>query len=116
MSDKKIRRYAWIALIVAIALGVWGEVSRVIARSDLVKQNADAAIPTVTTTTAPNSATQSLNSLGLFAGTGHQYSITQSVIARLDFTTAFYRAPLNNTGAQTWYPNYNIEIGFGLRL
>lgn len=56
MSDKKIRRYAWIALIVAIALGVWGEVSRVIARSDLVKQNADAAIPTVTTTTAEPSA------------------------------------------------------------
>jgi RND family efflux transporter MFP subunit len=52
MSDKKIRRYAWIALIVAIALGVWGEVSRVLARSELVKQNADAAIPTVTTTTA----------------------------------------------------------------
>ena len=56
MSDKKIRRYAWIALIVAIALGVWGEVSRVIARSDLVKENADAAIPTVTTTTAEPSA------------------------------------------------------------
>ena len=52
MSDKKIRRYAWIALIVAIALGVWGEISRVLARSELVKQNADAAIPTVTTTTA----------------------------------------------------------------
>jgi RND family efflux transporter MFP subunit len=56
MSDKKIRRYAWIALIVAIALGVWGEVSRVLARSELVKQNTDAAIPTVTTTTAEASA------------------------------------------------------------
>jgi RND family efflux transporter MFP subunit len=56
MSDKKIRRYAWIALIVAIALGVWGEVSRVLARSELVKQNTDAAIPTVTTTTAEVSA------------------------------------------------------------
>jgi RND family efflux transporter MFP subunit len=56
MSDKKIRRYAWIALIVAIALGIWGEVSRVLARSELVKQNADAAIPTVTTTTAEPSA------------------------------------------------------------
>jgi RND family efflux transporter MFP subunit len=52
MSDKKIRRYAWIALLIAIALGVWGEVSRVHARSELVKQNTDAAIPTVTTTTA----------------------------------------------------------------
>ncbi len=56
MSDKRIRRYAWIALIVAIALGVWGEVSRVLARSELVKQNTDAAIPTVTTTTAEPSA------------------------------------------------------------
>jgi RND family efflux transporter MFP subunit len=56
ISDKKIRRYAWIALIVAIALGVWGEISRVLARSDLVKQNADAAIPTVTTTTAETSS------------------------------------------------------------
>jgi RND family efflux transporter MFP subunit len=56
MSDKKIRRYAWIALIVAIALGVWGEISRVLARSELVKQNTDAAIPTVTTTTAEASS------------------------------------------------------------
>jgi RND family efflux transporter MFP subunit len=61
MSDKKIRRYAWIALIVAIALGVWGEVSRVRARSELVKQNTDAAIPTVTTTTAePSGAGEEL--------------------------------------------------------
>jgi RND family efflux transporter MFP subunit len=56
MSDKKIRRYAWIALIVAIALGAWGEISRVLARSELVKQNTDAATPTVTTTTAEASS------------------------------------------------------------
>jgi RND family efflux transporter MFP subunit len=56
MSDKRIRRYAWLALIVAIALGVWGEISRVLARSELLKQNADAAIPTVTTTTAETSS------------------------------------------------------------
>jgi multidrug efflux pump subunit AcrA (membrane-fusion protein) len=61
MSDKKIRRYAWIALIVAIALGVWGEISRVLARSELIKENADAAIPTVTTTTAePSGAGEEL--------------------------------------------------------
>ena len=52
MPDKKIRRYALIALIVAIALGVWGEVSRVLARSSLGKETAEAAIPTVTTVTA----------------------------------------------------------------
>ncbi len=45
MSDKKIRRYAWIALIVAIALGIWGEVSRVLARSELVKQNCGCGHP-----------------------------------------------------------------------
>jgi RND family efflux transporter MFP subunit len=56
MSDKKIRRYAWIALIVAIALGVWGEISRVLARGELVKQNTEAAMPTVTTTTAEASS------------------------------------------------------------
>jgi RND family efflux transporter MFP subunit len=61
ISDKKIHRYAWIALIIAIALGVWGEISRVLARSELVKQNTDAAIPTVTTTTAePNGAGEEL--------------------------------------------------------
>ncbi len=56
MSDKRIRRFAWIALIIAVALGVWGEISRVVARSELVKQNAAAATPTVTTTTAEPSA------------------------------------------------------------
>ena len=58
MPDKKIRRYALIALIVAVALGVWGEVSRVLARSALGKETAESAIPTVATVTA------SLSSLG----------------------------------------------------
>jgi RND family efflux transporter MFP subunit len=57
MSNKKIRRYAIVGLLVAIALGVWGEVSRVIARSELAKENIEAAIPTVATVTAePSSA------------------------------------------------------------
>jgi RND family efflux transporter MFP subunit len=50
---KKIHRYALILLLVALALGVWGEVSRVLARSSLGKETADAAVPTVLTTT-PN--------------------------------------------------------------
>jgi RND family efflux transporter MFP subunit len=49
----KIRRYSLILLIVALTLGVWGEVSRVLARSSLSKETADAAVPTVLTTT-PN--------------------------------------------------------------
>jgi RND family efflux transporter MFP subunit len=59
-SDKKlhriIRRYALILLVVALVLGVWGEVSRVLARSSLSKETADAAIPTVLTIT-PNRTT-----------------------------------------------------------
>jgi len=57
MQDKKIRRYALIALIVAIGLGVWGEVSRVLARAELAKENAEEAIPTVATITAEPSST-----------------------------------------------------------
>ena len=57
MPNNKIRRYALIALIVAIGLGVWGEVSRVLARAELAKDNAEAAIPTVATITAEPSST-----------------------------------------------------------
>jgi RND family efflux transporter MFP subunit len=55
MPDKKIRRYALIALIVAIALGIWGEVSRVLARSALGKDTAESALPTVATVKAERS-------------------------------------------------------------
>jgi RND family efflux transporter MFP subunit len=54
-SNKKIRRYAWIALFVAIALGIWGEFSRVITRSSLGKETAESAIPTVVTVKAERS-------------------------------------------------------------
>jgi RND family efflux transporter MFP subunit len=53
---KKIHRYALILVLVALALGVWGEVSRVLARSTLGKETAEAAVPTVLTTT-PNRTT-----------------------------------------------------------
>jgi multidrug efflux pump subunit AcrA (membrane-fusion protein) len=56
-SDKvllrKVRRFALILLVVAVVLGVWGEVSRVLARSSLGKETAAAALPTVLTI-APN--------------------------------------------------------------
>jgi RND family efflux transporter MFP subunit len=56
-SDKalraKVRRYSLILLAVALVLGVWGEVSRVITRSALAKETVQAAIPTVVTVT-PN--------------------------------------------------------------
>jgi RND family efflux transporter MFP subunit len=52
----KIRRYSLILLTVALALGVWGEVSRVLARASLGKEAAEAAVPTVVTIT-PKRAT-----------------------------------------------------------
>jgi len=48
----KLRRYALILLIVAVALAIWGEVSRVLAREALRKNSTDATILTVTTITA----------------------------------------------------------------
>jgi RND family efflux transporter MFP subunit len=50
--SKKIRLYGIVLLIVAIVLGVWGEVSRVLARDSLGKETAAAAIPTVVTVSA----------------------------------------------------------------
>jgi RND family efflux transporter MFP subunit len=48
---RKVRRYSLILLIVALCLGVWGEVSRVLARAALSKETAEAAVTTVITTT-----------------------------------------------------------------
>jgi RND family efflux transporter MFP subunit len=60
-SDKnlrrKVHRYSLILLVVALILGVWGEVSRSLARSSLAKETAEASMPTVTTTT-PNRTPQ----------------------------------------------------------
>jgi RND family efflux transporter MFP subunit len=50
---RKIRRYALILLVVALVLGVWGEVSRVLARASLKKETAAAAVISVLTVT-PN--------------------------------------------------------------
>jgi RND family efflux transporter MFP subunit len=52
----KIRRYVLILLIVAVVLAVWGEVSRVAARSSLGKETAEAAVPTVVTVKAEASS------------------------------------------------------------
>jgi len=52
-STRDIRRHALILLVVALVLGVWGEVSRVLARAALGKETADNAMPTVLTA-SPN--------------------------------------------------------------
>jgi RND family efflux transporter MFP subunit len=56
MPEKQIRRCALILLGLAIALGAWGEVSRVLARSALGKETAESAIPTVVAVSAERSA------------------------------------------------------------
>jgi outer membrane beta-barrel protein len=57
------------------------------------------------------------NLFSVFAGTGHQYYLTQSLIFRLDVTGSFYRAPVFGTsGEQTWFSNYDFAVGLGLRI
>jgi RND family efflux transporter MFP subunit len=55
-TDKKlsrgIRRFSLILLVIALVLGAWGEISRVIARNALGKATARDASPTVATVTA----------------------------------------------------------------
>jgi RND family efflux transporter MFP subunit len=53
---RKVHRYSLILLVVALCLALWGEVSRLLTRSALAKETAEAAIPTVVTTT-PNRTT-----------------------------------------------------------
>ncbi len=52
-----------------------------------------------------------------FLGTGHQYYVTESFTVRLDFTGAFYNAPIGgSSGGKTWFSNYTFGIGAGFRF
>jgi RND family efflux transporter MFP subunit len=53
--SRKIRRYSLVLLVVAIGLGAWGEISRVLARNALGRETARDALPSVMTTTARRS-------------------------------------------------------------
>jgi RND family efflux transporter MFP subunit len=48
-APSHIARYAWIALVVAIILALWGVLARIHARSQLAKETSAEAIPQVTT-------------------------------------------------------------------
>jgi RND family efflux transporter MFP subunit len=50
--SRKIGRYSLLLLLIAVILGAWGEISRVMARNTLGKDTERDAIPTVSTTTA----------------------------------------------------------------
>ncbi len=54
---KNVRRFAWALAVLAIILGVWGEVSRVLARNALGKETAASAVATVVTVAAKASDT-----------------------------------------------------------
>jgi RND family efflux transporter MFP subunit len=53
--SRKIRRYSLVLLVVAMGLGAWGEISRVLARNALGRETARDALPSVMTTTARRS-------------------------------------------------------------
>lgn len=54
--SRTIRRYSLLLLILALGLGIWGEVSRVVARNALSAETARDAVPTVVTI-SPSRAT-----------------------------------------------------------
>jgi outer membrane beta-barrel protein len=55
--------------------------------------------------------------MGLFLGTGHQYHLSNNFSVRLDFTGAFYQAPIfGDEGDKSVYSNYTFGIGLGIRL
>ena len=58
---RNFKRFIWILVVVAVVLGVWGEISRVVARNSLAKDTAEDSIPTVVTVTAkPSDAGEDL--------------------------------------------------------
>jgi outer membrane beta-barrel protein len=64
---------------------------------------------------APNYTKENLFSA--FIGTGHQFHLSRELDFRLDFSGAFYRAPLlGTTGASSWFSNYTFGIGLGYRI
>jgi RND family efflux transporter MFP subunit len=98
--SNKIRRYALILLIVALALGVWGEISRVLARNALGKESADAGVITVTTVTASrNAAGEEL----VLPGTVQAY-IEAPIYAR------------TNGYLKTWYTDIGTRVTKGQLL
>lgn len=52
-----------------------------------------------------------------YFGTGHQYHLTETWMLRLDFTNAWFQAPLRAvSGAKTWTTNSTFEFGVGIKL
>lgn len=57
------------------------------------------------------------NLFAIYAGTGHQFHLSQMFVFRMDFTGAFYSAPsAGSSGTNTWFSNYTFGLGLGLKL
>jgi len=98
--SNKIRRYALILLIVALALGVWGEISRVLARNALGKESADAGVITVATVIANRSTT------------GEELVLPGTVQAYIEAPT-YART---NGYLKTWYTDIGTRVTKGQLL
>lgn len=100
ISDARLRRYAWIAVVIALILAVWGIASRVSARNDLSKATEAAAATTVVTvkpTLAPGA-----EALVLPGG-----------------LQAYYEAPIyarTNGYLRTWYTDIGTPVKKGQLL
>ncbi|OFZ85292.1 MAG: hypothetical protein A2603_04535 [Bdellovibrionales bacterium RIFOXYD1_FULL_55_31] len=74
------------------------------------------ALETRNVTNGPSTFTDQ-SFTALYLGTGHQYHVTRDFSVRLDFTSAFYQAPVMGlSGSKSLYSNLNFGIGVGLRL
>ena len=74
------------------------------------------ALETKQTTNGPSYFVDQ-NFTAFYVGTGHQYHISRDFTVRLDFTGAFYNAPIGGTtGDKTMYSNFNFGFGLGYRL
>jgi len=99
-SANHIRRYALIALIIAIVLAAWGIFSRLHTRAALAKEAAEAAIPTLTTVKPSHSTV------------GEDLVLPGSV-------QAYIEAPIyarTNGYLKTWYTDIGTQVKKGQLL
>lgn len=72
---------------------------------------------TIPGATAGTTTTSVQDLFSLYVGTGHQYHLSQSMLFRLDFQGAFYRAPFNGlAGDSNWFSDYRFAIGLGWQI
>jgi outer membrane beta-barrel protein len=64
-----------------------------------------------------SAATQSKSLTAYYLGTGQIYHVTENFVVRLDFTNAWFKAPVRaTTGEETFFNSTEFTIGAGFRL